>query len=755
MIPIVLSHHRIAWLASRVRRESPSATFIVKGTYDLSPGKVATPSGEQLDPSGDLFVDDNYRALLHYASDFAPFKPNCDILLKAHAHAPEGKPVPQLDAGFQIGPCSKSLSLTGDREKSSKLFSSTGNPSPFHKMELDYSRAYGGPSFPENPLGKGIDTTTNEEGKKILSLPNIHYPSKIDSSFKEPFPAGFGPIPATWPQRKSKMGSYNKDWLKKHWPWFPEDFDWTYFNAAPADQQIGTYLKGNEPVHLHNLHPDHPTYTFTLPSVRLRCLHGEALGARVVFREVPMNLDTVWINVEEEKLVLVWRGLSDITSDTLPEKDCVLVETESLEKEPKPLSEYQKEANEALASMRDEEKARIESELQEEGRIALAARILPEEEEPEEEEPEPEEEPAPPMPPEVIKMQEMAASLPPSPPLPEDLPGMEIPEEEEEESIEEEEEKLPIEEAPEAEPIDRAWCLQRIENGEDLADLDLTGVDLSGANLEGVLFRNSILTDADLRQSSLAKSDLTGTVLQKADLTQCNLQEANLSGADCTGAKMAGANLNHSTLDDADFSYALLRKATFLAAKGEQVIFSHAILSYADLSGASFPEAMAQHSTLHHLVLEKANLENAILESAWGRNIQAEKANLKGLRASGANFESGNFRGCSAQESVWEEGRFFRINFFGAQLDEADFTSAQVKEAKFTGASLRESRFVETSLEKADLVKTNLFRASLAGADLTSADVSRSNLFEADLLNIKTEDARFFESNLERTVRKK
>ncbi len=37
-----------------------------------------------------------------------------------------------------------------------------------------------------------------------------------------------------WTQRYSKIGNYKGNYLKERWPWFPKDFDWGYFNAAPA-----------------------------------------------------------------------------------------------------------------------------------------------------------------------------------------------------------------------------------------------------------------------------------------------------------------------------------------------------------------------------------------------------------------------------------------------------------------------------------------------------------------------------------------
>ncbi len=38
-----------------------------------------------------------------------------------------------------------------------------------------------------------------------------------------------------------------------------------------------------------------------------------------VFKEVKMNLDTLWVDMENEKLVLVWRGVSEIKTEDYEE----------------------------------------------------------------------------------------------------------------------------------------------------------------------------------------------------------------------------------------------------------------------------------------------------------------------------------------------------------------------------------------------------------------------------------------------------
>ena len=88
---------------------------------------------------------------------------------------------------------------------------------------------YGGTGYKKNPIGKGRDK--DESG--VTWWPNV-----VDPNLGDREPAGFGPINRAWSQRADKLGSYGGDYMEKRWPWFPEDFDWGYFNAAPEDRRI-------------------------------------------------------------------------------------------------------------------------------------------------------------------------------------------------------------------------------------------------------------------------------------------------------------------------------------------------------------------------------------------------------------------------------------------------------------------------------------------------------------------------------------
>src|SRR5690606_21215410 len=117
---------------------------------------------------------------------------------------------------------------------------------------------------PRNPVGRG---------HKSDELPLVEY---IDQQIKRPSdqatPAGFGPISPDWEPRKTMMGTFGAAYVEQYWPGFPGDFDPRYYNAAPPDQQVAGYLRGDEAIELENLHPVRSRFVTHLPGYRVVCI---------------------------------------------------------------------------------------------------------------------------------------------------------------------------------------------------------------------------------------------------------------------------------------------------------------------------------------------------------------------------------------------------------------------------------------------------------------------------------------------------
>ena len=199
-----------------------------------------------------------------------------EVLLKARAFVPDGKEQTVIEVGAEIGSIRKSLFVFGDRYWDENL-PGIVDPLPFSEMDIRWEKAFGGDEFPANPEGKGLAKITREDGQKIRPLPNIEYPDQLVRSPKQrPQPAGFDQVNSYTPARLKGAGTFDENWLQNNWPYFPDDFDWGFFNAAPADQQIPGYFAGDETIILKNLNKSISELHSRLPNIRTRCFVKKA-----------------------------------------------------------------------------------------------------------------------------------------------------------------------------------------------------------------------------------------------------------------------------------------------------------------------------------------------------------------------------------------------------------------------------------------------------------------------------------------------
>ncbi|MFO0984069.1 MAG: DUF2169 domain-containing protein [Planctomycetota bacterium] len=789
---------KAAWMPGKIRPPSWSVTLVVKGTFELRPGEPARLADVQLMPTGDEYVDEDLEGVLRYPNDFGLFKPGADVLLVGHCHAPRGRPTNVCRATFQVGRFAKSLGVIGDRVRRRELWrSSSSEPKPFTSMELSYRNAFGGFGCATNPLGKGCSDETGENGERYRRLPNIEDPDRLIKDWDaKHLPSGFGPIPMTWPQRMSKTGTYNKKWQKERWPFYPEDFDWSFFNSAPEDQQLRGYLRGDEELFFENLHAEHAQYRSKLPGLRVRCFTVELEKTTELFREVEMVLDTLFVDMDQEKLVLVWHGNRDVRDQKLSFLYQLFVVTERLQREPSSIEYYRGELWEALQRRREK--------LQ-----AFAAQppappppppAAPQGEVVERNEPEP---------PDAARFAEEAAKAeaevfaaleqkghslagpPPSPPTPKDMldsikaaidfatqklgaAGRPIPHEltelaaampeliatpesmeaEADAALAEEEAEATEPEAPaeaEGTPLTRDLVLARIARREPLDQLDLTEMDLAGLDLSGLSMAGTILTRAQLKGANLSGANLSASSLSAVDLTDANLKGATLKDADLAEARLERADFSQAVLQGADLSKANLCGARLIEAAAQAALFTSADLSRADLTGANLTEANAADARLHGTNLSRATLEGCCLQGCWGRGVIADQANVKRLKAAGARLPQARFRQAHGEQSVWDSAQLYRVDFTEARLHRAEFSAAYLEGARFQNANVRMSRFVEAILRRADMTRANLFRSNLEKANLSETNLTDANCYESEFLDVVIDRTDFTGTNLKMT----
>lgn len=236
-------------------------------------------------------------------------KPRGEMLAAARYFAPGGEAVGNDRVRLKVGSIEKELAVFGDRYWQ---FGVTTAPEPMLEMAIDWTRAFGGTSFKENPAGRGIDAI-DVFGEQRVPLPNIEHPRRlIGGPGDRPDPAGFGPLDLTWPQRYTKCGTYDDNWIRNHAPGLAPDLDWEFFNAAPDDQWAAEFFRGDEDFECLNLHPEHPSISGRLPGWRARCVIDLGTPEERKLHDVALRIDTVWMLPHLGIGVMVYRGTANI-----------------------------------------------------------------------------------------------------------------------------------------------------------------------------------------------------------------------------------------------------------------------------------------------------------------------------------------------------------------------------------------------------------------------------------------------------------
>jgi uncharacterized protein YjbI with pentapeptide repeats len=665
---------------------------------------------------------------------------------------------------FAVGRWSKALAVIGNRHwKKSLLLSAASDPEPFKQLPLTYGNAYGGEGFERNPVGRGYEKAF---------LPNVEpLEDRISSPGERPDPSGYGPLNRQWPQRASKTGSYKGKWLKERWPFLPDDFDYSYFNAAPEDQQFRKYLRGDEELRFENLHPKHSVYKSALPGIRIRVFLSEKAKDGKKFREVPMNLDTLFVDMDKETLVLVWRGHSPVRNDEMPEIEQALAVSEPLKEAPAPPAAYEAlllkldpppppppapapaPAPKALSPMQLELQAARENAAKLEAAHLEGARALAKE-----------------------AGFDLDAALAKPPGGVEELRrsligakeafekmGAKIPGLLEAEisalapggKIDAAVEKFRTLSVPKAakppvtpELLKAAAGKPGGLKGRDMSGASLADADLSGQDLSGVILKGADLSKAKLVKTVLRGSQLSGANLAGADLSGAVLEKADLTHANLTGAKLEGA-----LLAMADLSGAAATGAVFVAAQAPKSYFTGA-----NLEGAAFGKALLVEADLSGARLKGAKFGGALLSKASFAGATGEGADFTGadmaetIICQGADFKKAVFAGVNGPQSIWIDSVFDGADFSGAKLFRSNFLNASLKQVKFIGADVKNSTFRKAGLLLAEATKSDFHESSFAKANLSGADFNGSNLFGADLYEAVLEGAKLKGANLTKTM---
>jgi len=779
----------VGWVTGKLPASIPprisglSASFFIKATMKLVHGSTAIPWPEgPLPVSGDILIDGEPKKGLGYASDFVPFKPCGEFTAIGTAYPPANERK-QFFARIRVGDCTRSIGVVGERHwvyGPAGLVEHLGESrTPPKATRLSYDNAWGAPDYALNPLGcgkVGQQTHLLELPDAVITLRNMNV-----------VPAVFAPMPDSSPLRKSKLGTYSPEWIAKGWPWLPPDFDYSHFNAAHPSQWSKGYLRGDETLTFENMHPSIARYDSRLPGIGARCFVTRtsnwradlpASEAKSQLEEVPMHLDTLWVDMDQEMLVLVWRGRTPVRTIKLPDLEYLLLFTEPLgsqtrsEREllgmiqkglhPKPqgpelppivVPSSESIELEILKARKEMYQAKMDAysaaavALQESAASNAAAetevnKLAPGHAVQLEKIQKQAAGNSPPIPTEAelhamhppefqnALSKEMPASGVPSTPEPDAMVTMA------EKQVEEEEKKRRAVEdefpkGPRREDFFSDGKLNHLKLlKEGLEGVDMSGVDFSGLQLPGVNFRGARLAGAKFSSCRLFGADFTGADLAKADLSGADLTSANLTEADLKGCLVVGTiwrksfftrtNFSGLKLDGADFSGGAGPSADFSGASLKRSLFTKAILPCADFSSASVEKADFSSATLSFGDFRGCNAREAVFKGA----------NLQNLRACDqADFSKADLRRVIAPKSVWEESNLDGADFQQADLNGARFCQATLCNSHFDRCLLKGSVFEDAVLTNARLTNADLMGAIFDRADLSGAILEGSNLY--------------------------
>ncbi len=298
--------------------------LVAKATWSIpAPGERPRPLPPQPLEAADVFAGAPGQSALLYGSDFARFKPRCDVLFNASAHAPSGRPVTELLVAWQVGTLKKGVRVVGPRTWRKRLgMVSLTRPEPFAQMPLHFGLAFGGSRTYQKGHGDQAQELTEAYlanpdgigwfGKHTLGdIDDAPAPSleAFDDAIARPDgkhrPVAFSGVARHWASRKQYAGTYDEAWQKNVFPFLPEDFDERFNQCAPEDQQMD-YPKGGEPVILRSLMAGRDDVQFRLPAldtVPFRVLRKDYS----VERPAPV-VDTLYFEPDEGRFSAVWRA---------------------------------------------------------------------------------------------------------------------------------------------------------------------------------------------------------------------------------------------------------------------------------------------------------------------------------------------------------------------------------------------------------------------------------------------------------------
>lgn len=257
-----------------------SLTGLIKARYAIHPGKPLEP----VVPEPVFTVGQVRGTTFTHARENLPL-PRPEIVVIGTAYARRRRRL-SVDLEVLHGNerlISKQLNVLGPRR------SAGGNPEPFDHLFLEFGQAYGGSGWPDNPIGRGFGEPDDP--------PRIEHPEDPART------ACFAPIPLSFAARRARRGAMPREAFLKSPIHLPDDFDWTYFQAAPVDQQLDAWPP-DATIVLRNMHPELHELHILLPPAKATAWWYEGTRAP---RPLLPTLSSIHVDVDKRSVALIWR----------------------------------------------------------------------------------------------------------------------------------------------------------------------------------------------------------------------------------------------------------------------------------------------------------------------------------------------------------------------------------------------------------------------------------------------------------------
>ncbi len=706
---------------------------------------------------------------------------------------------------IEIEQLSKTLAVFGDRHW---INGKPSPPQPFDQMRLDWSRAWGGAGYEDNPHGIGFNAD-EIAGHKYTRLPNIEpLNGRMTSPRQQPEPASFGPLDIMWPRRFTRIGEkYDAQWLQHDFPGFARDIDWRVFNTASRDQwwEQRDTLPPEAEWRIWNMHPEKPLQQGKLPPWQARCFIQRQRADETLFEEIPLRATTVWFFPHLEQMILIWQGATRINEDdaadvlhllpalentnaSRPASHYHNVMMQRLDKEKGALFSFREKdllPEEAIGPWLDTEMPVVRSPIRDnlrnrEKQLRAQHRVQLNETESD------------------IGDQLNSFADPAIPrldALPEFIARLEL---QAENMRKEAEPRMRQVQAAQAQDPDQQprgpETLHRMQallyRNAQAAGLSAEKLAESVAALQQ-MYRMSVQTQPPAIRlkgdiAAIIRSRAQRTMMHGGDFSGIDLTGADLSGLDLRGANFSRAllecaDLSHCQLDGANFNAAVLARTEFHDTSLREVNFAEATLALAqcrnsDFSGASFNNTSLQEAFFSQCCFDRASFREVLGYKLYISQSQFHQAQLDncvfleltlpGLDFTAARLNKVSFLKCTLEQTNFSRARLENCSLVETLAENSQFSAAQlVTCAVAAGSNLNGADFSEATLTQCNLRQTPLNAANFTLAKLENSDISeaicqraiftRANLMGSLCIRTDFRNAQLNDSNLMGTLLQK